>query len=77
MHQKQNKILWTKNSGNFVTKYDIPLTFSLVDLAPSRKIEWVTAVDETDSQSHYNMIIGQDLQQAMGMDIFLLSQRLR
>jgi hypothetical protein len=57
-HQKPNNILWTTNSGNFVTKYDIPLTFSLIDFAPSRKIEWVVAVNETESQFRYDMIIG-------------------
>jgi hypothetical protein len=29
-----------------------------------------------DSQSSYNMIIGQDLQQATGMDILFMSQQL-
>jgi hypothetical protein len=77
MHQKPIKILWTINSGNFVTNYDIPLTFSLIDFAHSREIEWVVAVDETDSQSCFDMIIGRDLQQAMGMDILFSSQRLR
>jgi hypothetical protein len=37
----------------------------------------MAAVHETDSQSCYNMIIGQDLQQAMGMDILFSSQQLR
>jgi hypothetical protein len=73
MHQKPNNISWTTNSGNFVTKYDIPLIFSLIDFAPSRDIEWVVAVDKTDNQSRYDMIIGQDLQHAMGIDILFLS----
>jgi hypothetical protein len=77
IHRKPNKILWTTNSENFITKYDIPLTFSLIDFAPSRKIEWVVAVDKTDSQSHYNMIIGRDLQHAMGIDILFSSQSMR
>jgi hypothetical protein len=37
----------------------------------------VVAVDKKDSQSCYDLIIGQDLQQAMGMDILFLTQRLR
>jgi hypothetical protein len=69
--------LWTTNSGDFVKKYDIPLTFSLIDFAPSREIEWVVAIDKTDSQSCYNMIIGRELQHAMAIDILFLSQRLR
>jgi hypothetical protein len=63
--------------GVLSQNYDIPLTFSLIDFAPSREIEWVVAFDETDSQSCYDMIIRQDLQQTMGMDILFLSQRLR
>jgi hypothetical protein len=58
-------------------KYDISLTFSLIDFVPSREIECVVAVDEKDCQSHLDTIFGQDLQQAMGMDIFFSSQQLR
>jgi hypothetical protein len=61
----------------FVIKYDIPLTFSLIDFDLNQEIEWVAAVHKMDSQSCYDMIIGQDLQQAMGMDILFLSQGLR
>jgi hypothetical protein len=60
MHQKPNEILRVTNSGDFITTYDIPLNFSLIDFAPNCKIEWVAAVHETDSQSCNNMIIGQD-----------------
>jgi hypothetical protein len=49
----------------------------LIDFAPSHEIEWVVTINETDSQSCYDMIIGQDLQHAMGIDILFLSQRLR
>jgi hypothetical protein len=69
--------LWTTNSGNFITKYDIPLTFSLIDFTLTREIEWVVIVNETVSQSRYDMIIGQDLQHTMGIDILFSSQRLR
>jgi hypothetical protein len=37
----------------------------------------VTTVHETDSQSRYDMIFRQDLQQDMVMDILFLSQQLR
>ena len=65
------------NSGNFVTKYDIQLTFSLINFAPSCKIEWLVAVDKTESHNLYDMFIGQDLQHAIGMDILFSSQKLR
>jgi hypothetical protein len=35
-------------------------------------IERVVAVNETDRQSCYDMMVGRDLQQAMGMDILFL-----
>jgi hypothetical protein len=37
----------------------------------------VVAVNETESQSCYDMIIGHDMQHSMGMDILFSSQRLR
>jgi hypothetical protein len=49
---KQNTaISWTANSGNFVTKHDIPLCFTLPEFAPSREIQWNVAVDEATQQS--------------------------
>jgi hypothetical protein len=76
-NRKLNEKLWTTNSGNFVTKYHIQFTFSLIDFAPSREIEWLVAVDETDSHSRYDMIIGRGLQYAIDMDILFSSQKLR
>jgi hypothetical protein len=64
-------ILWNTKSRNFITKNGIPL--SLIDFAPSREDEWEAVIDETDSQSHYNVIIGQALQQSMGMEIIFSS----
>jgi len=49
----------------------------LIDFAPSREIEWLVAVDETESHNRYDMIIGRDLQHAIGMDILFSSQKLR
>jgi hypothetical protein len=37
----------------------------------------VVTIDETDIQSYYDMTIGQDLQQAMGIDILFSSKQLR
>jgi hypothetical protein len=38
VHRRPNEILLTTNSGNFVTKYEIPLTFSLKDFSPVMKL---------------------------------------
>jgi Retroviral aspartyl protease len=75
--QKQSKeVTWTTNAGKFVTKYEIPLQFSLPEFAPSRKISWNVAVDDTAQQSKYDMIIGRDLQLALGMDILFSTKHL-
>jgi hypothetical protein len=65
IYRKPNEISWTTNSGTFVTKYDIPLTFSLIYFAPSREIEWVAAIDENNSQFCCKIIVRQDFQQAI------------
>ena len=57
-----NEVSWTTNAGKFVTKYKIPLQFSLPEFAPSREINWSVAVDDTAQQSKYDMIIGRELQ---------------
>jgi hypothetical protein len=72
-----NEVSWTTNAGNFVTTYNIPLQFSLPEFAPSRKIKWNVAVDDTSQQSKYDMIIGQDLQLALGMDILSSTKHLK
>jgi hypothetical protein len=43
-----NEVSWTTNAGKFVTKYEIPLQFSLPEFARSREINWSVAVDDTD-----------------------------
>jgi Retroviral aspartyl protease len=76
--QKQiNEVSWTSNAGKFVTKYEIPLQFLLPEFAPSREINWSVAVDDTAQQSKYDMIIGRDLQIALGMDILFCTKHLK
>jgi hypothetical protein len=58
-------------------KYEIQLTFALMDFAQSRELKWWVAVDRTDRHDRYKMIIGQDLHQAIGMDILFSTQKTR
>jgi hypothetical protein len=60
-----NAVSWTTNAGKFVTKYNIPLQFSLPEFAPSREIYWSVAVDGAVQQSNYDIIIGRNLQIAL------------
>ena len=64
-----NETNWNTAAGKFATKYDVHIDFALVDFAPSKQIQWKAALDETTQQSTYQMIIGRDLQQALGIDI--------
>jgi Reverse transcriptase (RNA-dependent DNA polymerase) len=76
-NRKPNEKVWNTNSGSFVTKFDVELTFSFIDFAPSKEIKWLVAVDETDNSTRYDMIVGRDLQHAMGMDILFSTKTLR
>jgi hypothetical protein len=49
----------------------------LPEFAPSREISWNVAVDDTAQQSKYEMIIGRDLQLALGMDILFSTKHLK
>jgi hypothetical protein len=64
-----NEVSWTTIAGKFVSRYKIPLQFLLPEFAPSREIDWSVAVDITAQQSKYDMIIGHNLQIALGMEI--------
>jgi len=61
--------IWNTNGGTFLTKDDVPIVFTLPEFAPSKEITWTMAVDEAKVNHKYDMIIGRDLQQALGIDI--------
>lgn len=69
--------IWKTNGGNFITRYEVPVTFKLPEFAPSKAITWTMAVDESPLDRKYDMIIGRDLQQALGLDILWSSGQLR
>jgi hypothetical protein len=62
MNQNQTRYLVQQIQRISSQNYDIPLTFSFIEFDPSREIEWLVAIDKTDSQSCYDMIIRQFLQ---------------
>jgi hypothetical protein len=72
-----NEVSWTTNAGKFVTKYNIPLQFLSPEFAPSCKHNWNVAVHDTAQQSKYDMIIGRNLQIALGMDILFSTKHLK
>jgi len=66
--KKSLPIMWNTNGGQFSTKYEIPLTLILPEFSSSMEVQWSCAIDE-NPDSTYDMIIGRDLQSALGMDI--------
>ena len=69
--------IWRTNGGNFVTNYDAMLAFAMPEFAPSKEINWPVAVDETTHATTYDMIIGCDLQQALGIDILYSTDHIK
>jgi hypothetical protein len=57
------------NAGKFVTKCQIVFQFLLPEFAPRGEIHWNLGFDDTAQQSQCNMIIGRDLQSALGINI--------
>lgn len=45
------------------------ITFVSPDFVPSKEIQWTMAINEEELPQKYDMIIGQDLQQALGLEI--------
>jgi hypothetical protein len=52
-----NTVSWTTNEGNFVTRYNIPLQFSIPEFAPCGEINWNVDIDDTAQQPKYDMIL--------------------
>jgi len=49
--------VWKKNGGPFVTKHELELRFVFSECAPSKKITWTAAVDESNTRPTYDMIM--------------------
>ena len=81
IHSKNNKrrktTEWTTNGGNFYTNFELPLSFSFPEFAPSKNVEWIVQLDENTNTHNYDMIIGRDLQAELKMDILWSKQCIR
>jgi hypothetical protein len=55
----------------------IPLLFTLPEFTPSREISWEISVYETEQQSHYDMVIGRDLQLSLKLEILFATKQFR
>ena len=62
---------WDTHGGHYCTTAAADITFSLPEFDPSKSITWHCYVD-TRTDPHlacYDMIMGHDLQSALGLDI--------
>jgi len=74
--QKVTGTTWSTKAGQFETNHKCKITFNLPEFHTGRDITWTAYVDESKSDlSRYDMIIGRDLLDELGMD-FLFSQGL-
>ena len=68
--QRDKTTNWTTKAGEFKTKYKCNLQFTLPALHEHWKNTWSYYVDETTSSScKYDMIIGRDLMQEIGINL--------
>jgi len=49
--------VWKKNKGPFGTKHKLELRFVFSECAPSKKITWTAAIDESKTRMTYNTIM--------------------
>ena len=70
LKQKSNtKTRWKTKAGSFNTSKTCKCTLFLPEFHENREIEWTVHVDESDDPSRYDMILGRDLMEALGMDL--------
>ena len=74
--QRTSETTWTTKAGSFSTSRKCKCKFTLPEFHENRKVEWNVYVDESKSSlGTYDMIIGRDLMDAIGMDL-LFSENL-
>ena len=75
-HKRKSSILWNTNRDKFNTSYEVDLTFKLPEFCPSKEITHSFAVDETENEHTYDVILGRDLLTQLGMDILCSKGRI-
>ena len=67
---KEKETKWTTKAGKFKTSRKCKVAFTLPAFHEHREINWNCYVDESPIEScHYDMIIGRDLMEELGMNI--------
>ena len=75
-HMKRHKCpatQWETQNGTFTTNSKAEIEFLIPELNAQRLIN--TYVHDTSSEMSYDMIIGQDLMQELGIDLLILQKQ--
>ena len=68
--KRSTKTTWTTKAGAFTTTEKCKCTFTLPEFHQGREVKWSVYVDESASEtSNYDMIIGRDLLEELGIDL--------
>ena len=68
---------WTTKSGTFVTNKKCQVELVLPELHRDKHIKWMMHVDESNSLTKYDIIVGRDLLQATGIDLLFSSKEIQ
>ena len=72
---KVKNTTWKTKAGSFSTTEKCKCTFSMPEFHEGKEIEWKVYVDETsDTLGHYDMIMGRDMLDALGIDLLFSEQ---
>jgi hypothetical protein len=69
LHRAQKPSRWTTRAGTFTTKTICKIKFSLPEFFENRTIDWTVHVDDSKTDQQYDMIIGRDLLEELGMSL--------
>ena len=76
--RKTTNTTWRTKAGSFSTTKKCTCTFMLPEFHKHRVIEWEMYVDESSSAlSNYDMIIGRDLMESIGLDLLFSENLIR
>ena len=66
---------WTTKAGNFQTKRTAMVSFILPELHQDKTLTWEFHIDESQS-THYDLLVGRDLLNAVGIDLLFSSKEI-
>ena len=65
--QHSTSTTWNTKAGNFTTNATCKIKFSLPEFYENRLVDWTAHVDDSDGPHKYDMIVGRDLLENLGL----------